>query len=422
MANSPSPPAVPDPAFIDHWVDAHHDAQVAFLRAVVGLPTDMPPGDNDPAAQGTAELLAALGFVVERHAVPNAIVAANGMLSATNLIVRERFGSGRGPTIALAAHGDVVPPGAGWTRPPYQGVVEDGRMYGRGVAVSKSDIATYAFALAALRQCAAQGAQLDGSVELHFTYDEEFGGNTGVGWLLENALSKPDLAIAAGFSYQIVTAHNGCLQLEVSVRGRSAHGAMPQLGADALRAAVAILDALYGLVPGFAAQVSQFPGIESPTMIVGTIAGGTNTNVVPDLVSFRLDRRLIPEEDPVLVETGLRRVIDAAVADQPGISVATRSLLRAAALRPLPGHERLVAALQRHGERIFGEPIPAAGVPLYTDARHYAAHGCPVVVYGAGPRTLAEANAKSADENLLLEDLRRATKVVAAAVAELLRA
>ena len=337
------------------------------------------------------------------------------MLSATNLIVRERFGSGRGPTIALAAHGDVVPPGAGWTRPPYEGLVEDGRMYGRGVAVSKSDIATYAFALAALRRYAARGAQLEGTVELHFTYDEEFGGNAGVGWLLENALSKPDLAIAAGFSYQIVTAHNGCLQLEVSVRGRSAHGAMPQLGA------VAILDALYGLEPGFAGQVSQFPGIESPTMIVGTIAGGTNTNVVPDLVSFRLDRRLIPEEDPVLVEAGLRSVIDAASADRPGISVATRCLLRAAALRPLPGQERLVAALQRHGQRIFGEPIPAAGVPLYTDARHYAAHGCPVVVYGAGPRTLAEANAKSADENLLLEDLRRATKVVASAVAELLR-
>lgn len=420
MLNAPSPPAAPGTAFLDQWIDANHDAQVAFLRAVVRLPTDMPPGDNNPAAQGTAELLAALGFEVERHAVPAALARENGMVSATNLIVRQRFGSGRGPTIALAAHGDVVPPGAGWTRPPYDGVVENGRMYGRGVAVSKSDIATFAFALAALRHYAAQGATLAGCVELHFTYDEEFGGNTGVGWLLENGLSKPDLAIAAGFSYQIVTAHNGCLQLEVSVHGRSAHGALPQLGHDALAAAVAILNALYALVPGFASQKSHFPGIASPTMVVGTIAGGTNTNVVPDLVTLRLDRRLIPEEDPVAVEAELRRVISAAVADRPGISIVIRCLLRAAALRPLPGHERLVAALQLHGARVFGEPIPAAGVPLYTDARHYAAHGCPVVVYGAGPRTLAEANAKSADENLLLADLSRATKVVAAAVADLL--
>ena len=421
MTTRPLPPAAPDSQFLDEWIDASHSAQVEFLREVVRMPTDMPPGDNDPAAQGTAELIAGLGFSVERHPVPAAVVREHGMASATNLIVRERFGTGRGPTIALAAHGDVVPPGAGWTRAPYEGVIENGRMYGRGVAVSKSDIATYAFALAALRQYAAAGARLDGTVELHFTYDEEFGGNTGVAWLLENGLSKPDLAIAAGSTYQVVSAHNGCLQLEVSVHGRSAHGAMPHLGADALSAAVAILDALYALVPGFRAQSSRIAGIESPTMIVGTIAGGTNTNVVPDLVTFRLDRRLIPEEDLAVVEAGLRRVIDQAIGTRPGISITIRPLLRATALKPLPGHEQLVAALQRHGERILGETIPAVGVPLYTDARHYAAHGCPVVLYGAGPRTLAESNAKSADENLSLTDLRHATKVVAGTVADLLR-
>ena len=100
------------------------------------------------------------------------------MTSVTNLIVRQRFGAG-GPTIALNAHGDVVPPGEGWTKPPYEGVIENGRMYGRGVAVSKSDIATYTYALRALRALAAGGAPLDGTVELHFTYDEELGGLAG---------------------------------------------------------------------------------------------------------------------------------------------------------------------------------------------------------------------------------------------------
>ena len=79
-----------------------------------------------------------------------------------------------------------------------------------------------------------------------------------------------------------------------------------------------------------------------------------------------------------------------------------------------------MAALQRHGERILGEPIPAHGVPLYTDARHYARAGIPVALYGAGPRTLEESNAKRADENLVLEDLRKATAIVACAVADLL--
>ncbi len=125
------------------------------------------------------QLLEAMGFAVERHAVPADRVRANGMVSCTNLVVRVRFGSGAGPVIALNAHGDVVPPGLNWTADPYGAEVRDGFMYGRGVAVSKSDFATYAFALRALQAAAAAGARLDGTVELHFTYDEEAGGAIG---------------------------------------------------------------------------------------------------------------------------------------------------------------------------------------------------------------------------------------------------
>ena len=193
---------------LGRWIDAHHGEQIAFLREIVRVPSDTPPGDNAPAAEKAASLLASLGFAVERHPVPPELLRDYGMRSVTNLIVRERFGDG-GPTIALNAHGDVVPPGEGWTKPPYDGVVEDGRMYARGVAVSKSDIATYSYALAALRALASQGASMRGSVELHFTYDEEVGGLAGPGYLLQNKLTRPDFAIAASFSYAVVTAHNG---------------------------------------------------------------------------------------------------------------------------------------------------------------------------------------------------------------------
>src|SRR5205823_4118938 len=169
------------------------------------------------------------------------------------------------------------------------------------------------------------------------SYDEEFGGLAGPGFLLKHGLTRPDYAIAASFSYAVVTAHNGCLQLEVTVHGQSGHGAMPETGRDAFRAGVAVLNALY------------------------------------------------------------------------------------AEAEPLPGHEKLVAAIQEHGRRVFGEDIPAIGVPLYADARLYGEHGIPIVMYGAGPRTIAESNAKRPDENLLLEDLRRATHVVASAVYDLLQ-
>jgi len=396
-------------------VDGAFEEQVAFLRELVRVPTDMPPGDNARHAERTAELLEAMGLKVERFPVDGEAVRAAGLTSLTNLIVRRRFGEG--PVIALNAHGDVVPPGEGWTRPPYAGVIEDGRMYGRGVAVSKSDFATYAFALRALERL---GRPLGGTIELHFTYDEEYGGLLGPAHLLRTGATKPDLAIAAGFSYAVVTAHNGCLQLEVTVRGKAAHAAMPQTGADALAAAVAVLDALYREREGYAAIRSRVPGIDSPTLIVGRIEGGINTNVVPDKVSLRLDRRVLAEENPTEVEARLIDVIRSAVDGRPGISVDIRRLLLARPLVPLPGHERLVAAIGARASAVFGEPVGATGTPLYTDARLYGEAGVPVVLYGAGPRSILDANAKRADENLLLEDLRRATIVIAGALCDLL--
>ena len=404
---------------LGHYIDAHHSDQIDFLRQIVRVPSDTPPGDNAPAAEKAVDLLTKLGFEVERHPVPAELLRAYGMKSITNLIVRHRFGSG-GPTIALNAHGDVVPPGEGWTRPPYEGVVENGRMYARGVAVSKSDIATYAYALCALREIAKGRAALNGSVELHFTYDEEVGGLAGPGFLLDNKLTKPDYAIAASFSYAVVTAHNGCLQFEVTVHGKSGHGAMPETGRDAFRAGAAILDAIYAEADALKAKKSRVAGIDHPTMIVGVLAGGINTNVVPDRLVLRMDRRMIPEEDPGEVEARVRTLIEGAVAGRDGIRVEIRRLLLARALTPLPGHEKLVAAIQRHGKRVFGVDIPALGVPLYADARLYGEHGVPIVMYGAGPRTIAESNAKRPDENLLLEDMRRATHVVAATVRDLL--
>lgn len=407
-------------ATLAQFIDSHHAEQIEFLRQIVRVPSDTPPGNNNPPAEKAAELLTAKGYTVERFAVPEQRVRDYGMQSITNLIVRQKFGTGTGPTIALNAHGDVVPPGEGWSFDPYGGEVRDGRMYARGVAVSKSDIAGFTFALDALKAAERAGAKLNGNVELHLTYDEEFGGLLGPGYLLEQKATKPDYVIGASFSYAIVTAHNGCLQFEVTVHGTATHGSMPETGHDALQAANAILNAIYGKLPDLAKIKSKVPGINTPTMLVGQIAGGTNTNVVPGKVVMKMDRRLIPEENPAEVEAQVRAMIEGAVAGRTGIRVEIKRILLANALKPLPGNAKLVAALQKHGERIMGEPIPAIGVPLYTDARLYGEAGIPVVLYGAGPRTVPESNAKRADENLLLEDLRKATQVVACAVAELL--
>jgi acetylornithine deacetylase/succinyl-diaminopimelate desuccinylase-like protein len=400
---------------IDSFLQTNAGRAERFLAELVKVASDNPPGDCAPHAARTRQLLEEMGLAVEVDEVPSALVQANGMISVSNLIVRRQFGNG--PTVALNAHGDVVPPGEGWSRDPYGAEIVDGVMYGRGVAVSKSDFATYAFALLALEQVA---DQLAGTVELHFTYDEEAGGAIGPKRLLEIGLSRPDLAVGAGFAYSVVTAHNGCLHLEVELLGRSAHAARPDTGFDALEAANGVLTALYAARRTLQTRRSKVKGIESPTLVVGLISGGINTNVVPDRVVMRLDRRMIPEERPEDVEAELRKQIEAAAQKFPGVSVRIRPVLLARPLTQLPGAARLVERLAAQATEVMGEPVSAQGIPLYTDGRHYAEAGVPCVLYGAGPRDLLEANAHRADEKLVLADLHAATRVVARTLAELL--
>ena len=104
--------------------------------------------------------------------MPEAEVKAAGLETITNLVVRRRYGAG-GPTVALNAHGDVVPPGEGWTKDPYGGEIEGGKIYGRAAAVSKCDFATYTFATRALEAVAKPAKAASSCI---FTYDEEYGG------------------------------------------------------------------------------------------------------------------------------------------------------------------------------------------------------------------------------------------------------
>lgn len=400
---------------IHDFVTAEQANMAAMLAELVKVPSDNPPGDCAPHAKRATQLLEKLGFTVEQHPVPADLVQANGMISCTNLIVRKKFSDG--PVVAMNAHGDVVPPGEGWSVDPFAAVVKDGVMYGRGVAVSKSDFVTYAYALLALQKL---GKPLKGTIELHLTYDEEVGGGIGPEWILKTGLSKPDYAFSAGFSYAVTTAHNGCLHLEVTVNGKSAHAARPDTGHDALEAATKILTALYAYRDTLGQTRSQVEGITTPSLVVGLIKGGINTNVVPDRVSLRLDRRMIPEENPEQVEAGLRDLIAKTVAGLPGISVQVKQVLLARPFGAVPGVETLIGMLTRNASEVMGKPVETEGIPLYTDARHYSAAGVKTVLYGAGPRNLLEANGHRADEKLVLSDLYKATEVVARTLYELL--
>lgn len=191
------------------------------------------------------------------------------MRSVTRLIVRKHFGGGL--VVALNAHGDAVPPGAGWSVDRCGGEVRDGWLCGRGRAVSKSDFTTYAFAIHALRHLAASGTPLAGTVESHLTCNEKMGGVTGPGWILSKDLSRPDCVLCAAFLHHVVVAHNGCLHIKVVVRGTSAHAARPDTGHDAIKAAAP----LYCYCDRLAEQPLADAGHHAPTMVVGLIGGGS---------------------------------------------------------------------------------------------------------------------------------------------------
>lgn len=405
---------------IINWIESEKENMVQFLQELVAIPSDNPPGDCYKIAEHTEKRLKDFRFDdVSLLEVEPELVKKKGMVRLANVVSKAGFGDQKGPEIVLNAHGDVVAPGHGWTYDPYGGKIVDGKLYGRGAAVSKSDIATYTFATMALRQFA---DQLSGTVSLAFTFDEEIGGLLGPKWLIDHGHIDPDLAISAGFSYSIVNAHNGCLHLEIKLKGKSAHAAAPHTGHDALEAMTGVLQAIYEYRDTLKDIRSNIPGIDTPAITVGLISGGINTNVVPDECTIRIDRRMIPEEDANKVEAEIRRLVEQKAKSYEGIQVEIQQVLLARNFGPTPEDSPLIQTLATNWKDIMGkEEVEIDGIPLYTDGRLFAEAGIPTVLFGAGPRTLLEANGHRADEHVRVEDLVKATKIVALTLYDLLK-
>jgi hypothetical protein len=269
---------------IEDYLARHRDLETRFLAELVKVPSDNPPGDLRAARRARRRAPHEMGFTVERHPVPADLVRANGMISATNLIVRERFGPGpddraQRPRRRRAARPRMVdgPLRRGHRR--WRDVrARRGRLQVRHRDLRLRAVGTESERRPAARHRRASFHLRRGSRRRHRPE-----------WILKQGLSRPDFAISAGFSYGITTAHNGCLHLEVEIVGRSAHAARPDTGIDALEAATGVLGDLYAIRRSFARTVSATEGIGTPNLTVGLISGGINTNVVPDKVTLRIE-------------------------------------------------------------------------------------------------------------------------------------
>ena len=290
-------------------------------------------------------------------------------------------------TILLAPHLDTV--GADGTK--FIPQRKNGRLYGRGACDTKGSVAAMLAALCEL--AATKSRPLETEIVFAGLIDEEHA-QAGSRALAASGF-KADLAIVGEpTKLQVVTAHKGSLWLRLGTRGRAAHGATPHLGKYAV---LVMARVVVTLETDYAAQLRRRKHqlLGTGTVNVGTIAGGTQPNIVPDRCLIEIDRRTLPGE----TEAGVRREISALLRAKK-LSV-TISGSKAAPALPLETDPKL--PLVRQFLRHAGQKR-LAGVNYFCDAAVLAAGGIPSVVFGPGDI----AQAHTADEWISLAQLERA--------------
>lgn len=399
-------------------IDSMREEMVDFLKALIAIPSDNPPGIYEEISAYLAECYRDLGLESQVVKVPDELLKAQNLETSRYNVVGALRGRSGKPRLIMNPHIDAVPPATGWTYPPYVGTEVNGKIYGRGASDSKGQCVVYAYALAALMRC---GVRLEGDAVIVATADEESGGVLGAGWMLEQGYGAGDWAVSEGNTYDIVNALDGCLHLKVKVVGKAAHASTPQYGIDSIEKMSKVLSKLYEYRDKILARHSSVPGIDHPTMVVGTVQGGVKTNVVPSECTITIDRRIIPEENAAEVEEELRNAALSAKEADPEMNVQFERVMLADSYGPVPTGSILIKTLQKNAAAVTGLEPKVKGLGGFGDARFYWNMArMPSVMYGAGPAGYVGSNAHGPDENVDIDDLVKAAKVMALTIVDLL--
>lgn len=382
---------------------------VAFLQRLIQLRTDTPDG-YPAAAAVVGELLDDLGFAVERHDVES----PEGFPVPTIL-------GWAGPRVAdpllvLNAHLDTNPAGDGWTVPPYDGIREGGRIFGRGAVIAKSDVAAYIFGAAAACQTVPSPS---GSVLVAITCDEGAGGALGPGYILTQLGIAPRRAMTPGFTPVVGVAHNGAVQGAITVYGTASHQAALDPERDAMQHAVRIAHAIGERDAVLRHERSTTTGIAHPTFNVTRFRAGSSFGMAPGLAELLFDRRVTPDENLAEAERDVRAVVEG-VPHGSGVTVDLSILASVEPLRPSEAQSTWALLVREEAEDVLGHHVPAGGIPIYTDARIFADAGIPTVLFGAGQPDLTAAGINGVDESVSVSDVEHTVEIVARVVARVL--
>jgi succinyl-diaminopimelate desuccinylase len=408
-------------------VDRAADEIVQFTADLVRIPTINPPGDEYDACAHF------LGDHLRRHDFEVEYVVADGRPEHTaryprvNVVGSRRGGDG--PVVHLNGHIDVVPPGDGWTLDPFAGVVRDGCIFGRGVCDMKAGLAAAVYAADAIARA---GVALPGTIEISGTVDEESGGFAGVAWLAERgriAKTRTDYVIIPEPLNvdRICVGHRGVYWLELTVRGRIAHGSMPFLGVSAIDGMTEVLTAIRtDLQPALAGRITAMPVVPEAarhaTINVNAIEGGQpldgiQTPCVADRCRAIFDRRYLIEEGFAHAKEEIEALVRRALSGVPGVAYDLRDLMVVEPVQT-PHGSPVVGAVERAIARVLGTPATLVASPGTYDHKHVARiagiHHC--IAYGPGQLELAH----QPDEYCRIDDLVNATKVIALATLDLM--
>jgi len=359
---------------------------VALLADLVAIPSTYPPGDTGRIARHCADFLAPLGYACE--------------VLEGNMVARRGKGA---PSLVFNAHADTVDVGerSAWRTDPFKATLVDNKVYGLGACNSKSAMAVH---LWLAREIARGGGPKRGEVVFTFVGDEENLGPNGLALLRKESRIKPDtLVVAAQTRNRLVLEERGVMWVRITARGKAAHAGAPRNGDSAILRMMKIIDAL-----GRIETKRSRTGHES-TLSVGKIRGGENTNVVPDLCTIEVDRRILPEQD-----------FDASLAEIKQVALAAGAekveLLTGTAGFQAPENGAGVQAFSEAVRSVTGKAPERLNVVGASDARYFARDGVEILVTGPGDG----ADSHKPNEFVPLEELVDAALIHRAAVERML--
>ena len=323
------------------------------------------------------------------------------------------LGPSDGPVLCFNAHLDVVPIGdeSAWSHPPFGAEIDNGRVYGRGAGDDKASVTAQVMGAIAL---ARSGVPLRGRLIVTEVADEETRG-AGTLHVIASPGFRPDGVIVGEQTLnRVAIGEKGSAGVNVVVSGRTAHGALPWEGANAVAGMARIIVALEEqLLPQL--QQRTHPYFLPSSASVNLIEGGVKANVVPDRCTIFIDRRIVPGEDPAAVVAEMRAVAEAAIAAQAGITVTVEP-----AYEGLPATmsdpSDILARAMLAANRFLGLSTELTGFSMATDGRHFAAAGFPTIIYGPGDPRLAHVP----DEWVGIDEVLEATRAYALAALALL--